>query len=113
MVKILICSAAVTGLPSKTILWEAKSLIQVRPVRPPTRDEQARDCAFDSLVNSNRLPELSSATDRAFAKAKSFAMKRMRRNSPASEPGDDVVVTPLGTASAVPTRIRNGMHYPL
>ncbi|RPD65585.1 hypothetical protein L226DRAFT_479775 [Lentinus tigrinus ALCF2SS1-7] len=98
---------SVAGLPAKAILAEPNTLVHVRPVRPPVQDELAREDEFNPLAVSASLPELSDSVMEKFAAVKAKAAERMGRGSPATAPGDDVVITPLGTGSAIPTRMRN------
>ncbi len=100
--------AAITGLPAKAVPAEPNTLLHVRPVRPPVQDELAREDEFNPLVAAGSLPELSDSVMEKFAAVKAAVAERMGRDSPAIAPGDDVVITPLGTGSAVPTKMRNG-----
>lgn len=102
---------AVTGLPPKTTLSQPNTILHVRPSRPPTQDESARADEFNPLVAAGSLPELSDSVKGRFAAVTRRVSDRVRRGSPASQPGDDVVITPLGTGSAIPTLTRNGMFW--
>ncbi|KAI8986907.1 beta-lactamase-like protein [Trametes punicea] len=74
---------------------------------PPNATLAANEDEFNSLAESDALPELSDSVREVFASVKAKVHERMGRGSPAAQPGDDVVITPLGTGSAVPTRLRN------
>ena len=104
-------TAAVIGLPGKAVLAEPNTLLHVRPVRPPVQDELAKEDEFNPLAVAGSLPELSGPVMETFAAVKAEVAERMGRGSPASAPGDDVVVTPLGTGSAIPTKMRNGEDH--
>ena len=99
------------GLPSKTVLSQRDLLLSVRPLKAPIPDKLAREDDFNPLAESNTLPELSKSVGEKFAAAKARIVQRVGRGSPASQPGDDVVVIPLGTGSAIPTRLRNGASH--
>ncbi|RDX42667.1 hypothetical protein OH76DRAFT_1410927 [Lentinus brumalis] len=98
---------SITGLPAKAAPAEPNTLLHVRPVRPPVQDELAREDEFNPFVAAGSLPELSDSVREKVAAVKAAVAERMGRNSPATAPGDDVVITPLGTGSAVPTKMRN------
>ncbi|KAM5533878.1 hypothetical protein V8D89_012418 [Ganoderma adspersum] len=99
--------ASVLGLPPKTMLSQRDLLLSVRPFKAPDHDPLAREDDFNPLAESNTLPELSKSVSEKFAAVKARVTERAGRGSPASQPGDDVVVTALGTGSAIPTRLRN------
>ncbi|KAI0710377.1 hypothetical protein C8T65DRAFT_648151 [Cerioporus squamosus] len=98
---------SVTGLPAKAALAEPNTLLHVRPLRPPVQDELARKDEFSPLAAAGALPELSNSVMEKFAAVKAAVTERVGRGSPATAPGDDVVITPLGTGSAIPTSMRN------
>ncbi|RPD54157.1 hypothetical protein L227DRAFT_616374 [Lentinus tigrinus ALCF2SS1-6] len=62
---------------------------------------------FDPFAVSISLPELSDSVMEKFAAVKASAAECIGGGSPATAPGDDVVITPLGTGSAIPTRMHN------
>ncbi|KAI0746847.1 beta-lactamase-like protein [Daedaleopsis nitida] len=99
--------SSVDGLPPKAVLALPDTILRVRPLRPPMPDENAKDDEFNPLAAKGLLPVLSSSVMEKFAAAKARVSDRVGRNSPASQLGDDVVVTPLGTGSALPTKMRN------
>ncbi|KAL7284142.1 hypothetical protein ACG7TL_001423 [Trametes sanguinea] len=99
--------ASVTGLPPKAILAERNLITHVRPLRAPAKDSRAKEDEFSAIAETGAVPELSDAVREDFAAVKAQVSARIGRGSPASQPGDDVVVTPLGTGSAVPTALRN------
>ncbi|TBU28507.1 hypothetical protein BD311DRAFT_722416 [Dichomitus squalens] len=99
--------ASITGLPTRTILSRRYLLLGLRPLNAPGYDSLAKEDAFNALAESKSLPELSASVNEKFAAVKARVAERIGRRSPASQPGDDVVVTPLGTGSAIPTLLRN------
>lgn len=101
-------ASAIDGLPPKAVLALPNTSLHVRPLRPPMPDENAKEDEFNPLAANGSLPALSSSVMEKFAAAQAHVSDRVGRNSPASGPGDDVVVTPLGTGSALPTKMRNG-----
>ncbi|KAI0777745.1 hypothetical protein BD413DRAFT_640429 [Trametes elegans] len=98
---------SVGGLPEKATLAYRDMIVNVRPPRPPKKDEKAKQDEFNDLASSNTLPELPDTTLEKFKEVQRHVNQRPGRGSPAAQPGDDVVLTPLGTGSAVPTRVRN------
>ncbi|OJT01745.1 Zinc phosphodiesterase ELAC protein 2 [Trametes pubescens] len=96
-----------TGLPPKTTLSRRNLMVHVRPLRPPIVDDKGHEDEFGSLAASGSLPELSDNVRQTFAEIKESVGTRVACKSPRAQPGDDVVVTPLGTGSAIPTRLRN------
>lgn len=105
-------TAVMTGLPPKTSLSRRNLMVHVRPLRSPIADDKAHEDEFGNLVASGSSPELSDNVRQTFAEVKNLVDARVARNSPRAQPGDDVVVTPLGTGSAIPTRLRNGTSPP-
>ncbi|KAI0360608.1 hypothetical protein OH77DRAFT_1393497 [Trametes cingulata] len=99
--------SAVSGLPPKAILSYRNLQIRARPARPPARDDRAKEDVFTSVAESGSLPELSNSVQEKFSEVKAKVDARIARRSPAAQPGDDVVITPLGTGSALPTLLRN------
>ncbi|KAI0635238.1 beta-lactamase-like protein [Trametes polyzona] len=99
--------ASVTGLPSNCILSSRNLIVNVRPPRAPTMDDKAREDEFIDVATTGAPPELADNLLEKFAEVKATVSERVGRNSPAANPGDDVVVTTLGTGSAIPTTLRN------
>lgn len=102
---ILIFFAAVPDLPANTHLWRTGLEFAVRPPRPPSIHEStiARDVFHPAVISQEPIP-LPLATTQAFAQAKDAANALIDTPSP----GDEVLILPLGTSSAVPTKYRNG-----
>ncbi|CDO70624.1 hypothetical protein BN946_scf184748.g22 [Trametes cinnabarina] len=98
---------SVTGLPPKATLAERNLITHVRPLRPPTKDDRSKEDEFNALAERGEVPELSQSVREDFAAVKVQISERIGRGSPTSQPGDDVIITPLGTGSAVPTMLRN------
>ncbi|KAH9852566.1 hypothetical protein C2E23DRAFT_826150 [Lenzites betulinus] len=99
--------ATVEVLPPKAILSRRNQVVHVRPLRPPEIDDRANPDEFDSFATSGALQELSESIRQKFAEVNGTIKERVGRRSPSVKPGDDILVTPLGTGSAVPTRSRN------
>ena len=81
-------------------------------VRPPTvpdlpADLVARD-RFHPAVAFNSEWELPEETKVRYDEARKAVDESMQ---PEPQPGDDLVIVPLGTSSAVPSRYRNGTHF--
>ncbi|KAI0372022.1 hypothetical protein BV20DRAFT_964716 [Pilatotrama ljubarskyi] len=99
--------AVVGGLPPKAVLSYRDLQVHVRPPRPPAKDGRTKEDEFAPIADSDILPELSSSLQEKFTELKAKVNARISRRSPAAQPGDDIVITPLGTGSAVPTKLRN------
>ncbi|KAI0826548.1 hypothetical protein BC628DRAFT_239357 [Trametes gibbosa] len=99
--------SSITDLPPKAILSQRNHVVPVRPLRPPEIDDKAKAGEFDGFATTGSLPELSDAMRKKFAEVNDRIKIRIGRRSPAAKPGDNIVVTPLGTGSAIPTRSRN------
>jgi ribonuclease Z len=77
----------------------------VRPVQPPVYEAVSTEQdAVQSLVPIS-LPDL---TMKRFSEAKQAVAEFSKNGMTTSKPGFDVVITPLGTSSACPTKYRNG-----
>ena len=103
----------VTGLPPNTRLMERDLRVDVRPSREPrfefTSDDHEMICAAAADPQSVQLPV---PTLNAFAKAQArYAEISADSENQEPKPGDDVVVVPLGTSSAVPNRYRNSEPF--
>lgn len=82
--------------------------VDIRPPQAPTRDQQTvDDDNFHPILTSAVPLALPLPTTTAFEVARQavFAMEQSKRPS---RPGDDVVIVPLGTCSAAPSKYRNG-----
>jgi ribonuclease Z len=79
-------------------------------IRPPRRIQvdpilEERD-KFHPAMAAKMLPELSSATKKKFTEARNIINNRLDDGVP--DAGDELVVVPLGTNSAISSRYRNG-----
>ena len=80
----------------------------VRTVHPPLHDELAEEMdTFHPAVQSSISLSLPDLLTKRFCEAKS-AVKEYNKSLVNPNAGLDVVVTPLGTSSAIPTKYRNG-----
>ncbi|KAI0058634.1 hypothetical protein BV25DRAFT_1212589 [Artomyces pyxidatus] len=103
--------SVVTGLPTNTSILRANTWTEMRPRKPPAAEEsiQNRD-KFHPAVTSPDLLALPLATLGRFAEAQEQVQSILAEREKVgkeSRPGDDVVVVPLGTSSAVSSRYRN------
>ncbi|KAI0088823.1 hypothetical protein BDY19DRAFT_890423 [Irpex rosettiformis] len=97
----------VSGLPTNTLPMASSLHIPVRPPQAPTYDEPTRqEQHFIDACTSSTAPTLPLDIMDAInnAKEESHALQTIERPS---RPGDDVVVVPLGTCSAAPSKHRN------
>jgi vacuolar-type H+-ATPase subunit E/Vma4 len=82
-------------------------------VPSPQADEEAA-----RLKSLNSSPELLQAAKRAYDEYLAHipqcraSIESEQLQHQAQEPGDDLVVTTLGTGSAMPSKYRNGKSYP-
>lgn len=81
----------------------------IRPFHPPAYDKsmEEMDLFHPAAQSSIPLP-LPDLTMKQFSEAKAAVAEYMNRGLAAGRLGSDVIVTPLGTSSAVPTKYRNG-----
>lgn len=89
---------------------QANSYVEVRPPRrvfvDPILEEKDR---FHPAMAAKVPPELPLATNKKFTKAKSIISNRLATlDNDVPNAGDEVVVIPLGTNSAITNRYRNG-----
>ncbi|KAG2011926.1 3' tRNA processing endoribonuclease, variant 2 [Coprinopsis cinerea AmutBmut pab1-1] len=107
--------SSIPNLPKNTQLMRPNVRIGVRPYAPPKLDPQTEGKdLFHPLVEGKKLGEgesievqLPEETVEKFEQARE-AVKKIAEGAakPVERPGDDVVVVPLGTGSAVPGRYR-------
>ena len=83
----------------------------MRPPLPPVPDVAARPREFDSLAATGSLPVLQDSTKENFALVRDQVDERKTKDGLTKEPGDDLLITPLGTGSAIPTMTRNGVPH--
>jgi ribonuclease Z len=100
----------VTQLPPQSSFMQPNSYVDVRPPRRVLVDPilEERD-KFHPTVAAEVLPELPLATNDKFAETKSIISNRLATlDNDVPNAGDEVVVIPLGTNSAISSRYRNG-----
>ena len=86
-------------------------LIDIRPPHPPRIDPLAEGTdQFHPAVTNPELLALPLSTAAAFATARERVSEHQGAASDdrTRRAGDDVVIVPLGTSSAAPTKYRNG-----
>lgn len=91
------------------MLMRANIILDIRPPRPPVFDKVAEE--YDRFHPAMKDPTslvLDNATMDSFAIAKVIVEERLKCGDGSIQPGDDVVVVPLGTSSALPSKYRNG-----
>ena len=74
----------------------------LRPFQSPVYEEQ------QDIVQSSEFVSLSDLTRKRFSEAKNAVAEFSKSGRVSKQPGCDVVITPLGTSSACPTKYRNG-----
>ena len=88
---------------------QPNSYVDIRPPRrvlvDPMLEEKDR---FHPAMAANMLPELSLVTKEKFTEAKRTINSLSKPDDVLPDPGDELVVIPLGTSSAICTRYRNG-----
>lgn len=86
----------------------SKFHISVRPPQLPVYDKpNEQEARFVTACESSTPPSLPLDTADAITKAKE-ELRTLQAIDRPSRPGDDVVVVPLGTCSAAPSKYRNG-----
>lgn len=84
-------------------------LVGVRPLQPPIHDQIAEEYdKFHPVVTSPTPVSLPPATLAAFSDARARIKADQESHPEPQKPGDDVVILPLGTSSALPSKYRNG-----
>lgn len=85
--------------------------IDLRPSRPPFLEEDnGSEIEFRAAVSSSTPLELPPPLLNAFARAKAQYAELQAQTNSETKPGDDVLIVPLGTSSAMPNLYRNGMN---
>jgi ribonuclease Z len=77
----------------------------IRPFQPPKYEVVSSE---QDAVQSSAPVTLHDLTQKWFSEAKKAVADFSKGAFPTSKPGYDVVITPLGTSSACPTKYRNG-----
>ena len=99
--------SVVTQLPPQSSYLQPNSYVDVRPPRrvlvDPILEEKDK---FHPAMAAKMPLELSLVTRQKFAEAKHIINNRLDDGVP--DAGDELVVIPLGTSSAISSRYRNG-----
>jgi ribonuclease Z len=100
----------VTLLPPQCSYIQPNSYVDIRPPRRVLVDPiLAEKDKFHPAMAAEMLPELSLGTKQKFAKAKRIINNRLANlDDGVPDAGDELVVIPLGTNSAISSRYRNG-----
>lgn len=103
------------SLPNNSTLLVPNTVIGMQPAKAPVVGERIlKDQQFPldpSVLDATRervraeWPEFATVIDAARARVEEEAAKRVDVKS---VPGDDIVITTLGTGSAIPSKYRNG-----
>ena len=87
---------------------QPNSYVDIRPPRrvlvDPMLEEKDK---FHPALAADMLPELSLVTREKFTEAQ-VAINSLAKPDDVPDAGDELVVIPLGTSSAITTRYRNG-----
>ena len=102
--------SVVTQLPPQCSYMQPNNYVDIRPPRrviiDPVSGEKDK---FHPAMAAETLPELPLTTKDKFTKAKGIIERRLAKLSDSvPNAGDEVVVVPLGTNSAISSRYRNG-----
>jgi len=100
----------VSQLPPQCSYVQPNSYVDIRPPRrvlvDPILEEKDR---FHPAISAKVLPELPLATNKKFTETKSIINNRLAvLDNGVPNAGDELVVIPLGTNSAISSRYRNG-----
>lgn len=102
-------SSVVTRLPPQSSYMQPHSHVDIRPPRrvlvDPILEEKDK---FHPAMAANVGPELSLATKEKFMEAQSVINTLEKQDGGVPDAGDELVVIPLGTSSAIMSRYRNG-----
>jgi ribonuclease Z len=101
--------SVVTQLPAQCSYMQPNNHVDIRPPRrvivDPLIEEKDK---FHPAMAAEMLPELPLMTREKFAKANSIIESRLSKLGDVPNAGDELVVIPLGTNSAISSRYRNG-----
>ena len=103
----LVVCLAIPGLPLKTSFMCPNARHYIRPFKPPIYDQASDE---QTALQSSTPVSLPDLTAKRFSEAKEAVTEFSKTDQVTLKPGSDVVITPLGTSSACPTKFRNGMH---
>lgn len=100
----------VTQLPPQSSFIQPNTYVDVRPPRrvgvDPILEESDK---FHPAIAAEMPPELPLTTNEKFAETKSIISNRLAMlDNDVPNSGDELVVIPLGTNSALSSRYRNG-----
>ena len=100
----------VTQLPSQSSFLQPYSYIDIRPPRRVLIDPISEEMdKFHPSMAAEVLPDLPLATNKKFTETKSIISNRLAMlDNDVPNSGDELVVIPLGTNSALSSRYRNG-----
>ncbi|KAI9444283.1 hypothetical protein H4582DRAFT_1920585 [Lactarius indigo] len=103
----------VTHLPPRCSYMQSDSYVDVRPPRPLAVDPMLRDKdKFHPAIAAETPPGLSPETKEKFTTAQKVVDTRLAElDGNVPKAGDELVVIPLGTNSAISTRYRNVSGY--
>jgi ribonuclease Z len=103
----------VTHLPPQSSYMQPNSYVDVRPQRPVIIDPLLREKdKFHPAMAAKTPIELTVATESKFTDAKSIVDTRLAElDGSIPRAGDELVVVPLGTNSAISSRYRNGDYF--
>ena len=100
----------VPALPKNVFPMAVNLISSLRPPAPPQPDSVLE--GFDRFTPAiQKGVVLAPATKESYEKAQEDARQVMANRTP--KVGDDIIVTPLGTGSSLPTRYRNGASWKL
>ncbi|KAJ7573869.1 hypothetical protein C8J56DRAFT_1173192 [Mycena floridula] len=95
------------NLPEKSYLMISSSTVDIRPSAPPALHRINTIDQFHVAATNNFPLAIESATLQSFNEAKDRIAAAEKESANVTGPGADVVVLPLGTGSALPTKYRN------
>ena len=105
----------IAGLPPSVSVASLQK-IGLRPLAAPVEQESKQDHFHYQVRSAKTIAAvpLEPEIEKAFERAKRQIEQVERSNGPrAPQPGDDVIVTTLGTGSAMPSKYRNGTNSAL
>jgi ribonuclease Z len=103
----------VANLPTQSSYIESNSYVDIRPQRPVAIDPKLREKdKFHPAMAAKTPTELSLTTRESFMNARSIIDARLAElDGGVPRTGDELVVVPLGTNSAISSRYRNGDYF--